>query len=298
MRILVTGAAGMLGSSLVPVTREASHLAFASDLVYVRNSGYNETWLDVRRPEHVAEWINHDQGPELVIHLAALTDLEECEKDTDNAWHTNAVGTLYVAQACRRAGVPMVYISTAGVFDGSYAALYTEFDQPNPLNTYGKAKFAGEQFVRENVPDHLIVRAGWMIGGGPEKDHKFISLVMNQLVAGAMRIYAVDDKYGTPTYAPDFSACLTDLIATDANGTYHMASFGTANRYDVACEIVRLRNSSAKVVPVPSSKFKDDYFAWRPRSEAMRNMRLELEGRNTMRPWQDGLAEYLRLWPE
>ena len=295
MRILVTGANGMLGTTLVSALREAGHFVWATDIALSPPN-----YLDVRNSTDIRRGMTLPlYEAEIVIHLAAITSLEVAESDPDAAYRTNTLGTKNVALECRRAGVPLVYVSTAGVFDGEQEALYTEFDQPNPINFYGKTKFVGEEIVRHTSPEHYIVRCGWMMSGGQGHDHKFVSLILAQLVAGAHEIRAVNDKFGSPTYAPDFAAQLLDLIGTDRWGTYHMTSGERASRYDVARAIVELRGlaETVEVVGVPSSEFEDKYFAPRPRSEAMRNMVLELEGTNRMRDWRSCLAEYLTTWP-
>jgi dTDP-4-dehydrorhamnose reductase len=173
----------------------------------------------------------------------------------------------------------VVYISTAGVFDGKKKGPYDELDTPNPINVYGATKFAGEGYVAR-LPRHYIVRAGWMIGGHA-LDHKFIAKVRAQINAGLKVISAVDDKWGTPTYTVDFAENLLDLVSTPYYGLYHMVSPGMGTRYDVA------------LVPVGSDFFDDIYSAPRPRSEMMTNRMLALRGLNAMRPWRDALRAYL-----
>ncbi len=292
MKILATGALGMLGSAVVPTLRDRGHDVLVTDILPDA-----DVMLDVRDDEAVRAWIQ-DFRPDIVAHLAAETSLELCETDPDNAWHTNALGTKYVALACRSMDVPMAYISSAGVFDGTKNGAYTEFDTPNPINVYGASKYAGEQFVRQCVPESYLVRAGWMMGGGHGRDHKFVSHIMRQLDRGALEIHAVVDKIGTPTYATDFAACFEELICSDRFGTYHMASPGSCSRFDVALAIVEMLGygDAVTVRAASSSYFKSEFFAPRPPSEVMRNYVLDMEGRNGMRPWRDALADYLKAW--
>jgi dTDP-4-dehydrorhamnose reductase len=297
MRILITGAGGMLGSCLVPELVRQGHLVFATDLIPDRNLPFGPRaplleQLDVRRRTDVQKLIEEVQ-PRLVVHLAALTDLEECEADYDAAYATNAVGTKHVALACQEAGITMAYVSTAGVFDGEKEQPYTEYDAPNPINAYGASKLEGERYVEHFVSRHFIVRAGWMVGGG-RKDHKFVAKVIAQLKDGARVIHAVGDKLGTPTYAPDFVQCFGTLIESGSFGLYHMACRGAGSRYDVAERILQaLGRDDVDLVEVTSDFFKDDYPAPRPASEMMRNLVLELQGMNTMRDWRESLDEYL-----
>ncbi|MBI2775667.1 MAG: SDR family oxidoreductase [Chloroflexi bacterium] len=295
MRVLITGAAGMLGSSVYPAFVAAGHEVIASDLEPRTVNGMPMERLDVRRFADVNAAVNGSR-PDLILHLAAETDLEVCEADPDHAFLTNTIGTQNVALAAQALGLPMVYISTAGVFDGEKeSGPYTEFDEARPINFYGKSKFEGELIALQLVEKHYVIRAGWMVGG-IERDHKFVAKVIAQLQAGATTIRAVTDKWGTPTYTEDFASNLLALVETPFYGRYHMACLGEGTRYDVAVAIVEFFGADGvAVLPVTSEAFADDYPAPRPRSEMMRNYMLDLRGMNRMRPWRDALGEYLAV---
>lgn len=298
MRILVTGSAGMLGSAVVPTLVRAGHDVRATDMDLTDPIPWGPglptlSHLDVRDAQQVRHAVAATD-PDLVLHLAAETSLEISDADPDHAYLTNAIGTKYVALAARSAAVPMVYISTAGVFDGTKDGAYTEFDAPNPINTYGASKYEGERIVARTVEQHYIIRAGWMVGGGAKKDHKFVSRIVDQVRDGATTVYAVSDKLGTPTYAPDFSRCLLGLVDSGLFGLYHMACGGEGSRFDVAARILEvLGRDDVELVPVGSEHFAAEFSSPRPRSEIMRNMVLDLQGMNTMRPWRVALEEYL-----
>lgn len=295
MRVLITGAAGMLGSSVYPAFVKAGHEVIASDLEPRTVAGLPMERLDVRRFADVNAAVSESR-PDLILHLAAETDLEVCEADPDHAFTTNTIGTQNVALAAQALDLPMVYISTAGVFDGEKeSGPYTEFDAARPINVYGKSKFEGELIAIQLVEKHFVVRAGWMVGG-IDRDHKFVAKVLAQLQAGATTIRAVTDKWGTPTYTEDFAGNLLALIETPFYGRYHMACLGEGTRYDVAVALVEfLGVDGVTVLPVTSDAFADEYPAPRPRSEMMRNYMLDLRGMNRMRPWRDALAEYLAV---
>lgn len=285
----------MLGSAVFPAFADAGHEVFATDLEPRDVAGMPMSRLDVRIHDDVAAAIKRSR-PELVLHLAAETDLETCEDNPDHAYLTNTIGTQNVAVACRTRDVTLVYISTAGVFDGEKDdGPYDEMDPAHPINVYGRSKLEGEHLVLRLVPRHFVIRAGWMVGG-IGRDHKFVAKIIDQLRAGAKTIRAVTDKLGTPTYTEDFARNLLELIQTPYYGRYHMASLGEGSRYDVACEIVNFYGrQDVKVVPVTSEAFADDYPAPRPRSEMMRNYMLDLRGMNRMRPWRDALRDYLTI---
>ncbi len=314
MRILITGAGGMLGSSMVPALADAGHTVYPTDLrwtwtdvaAHVRHADSTmppvtgrragsvapTAQLDVRREDHVAEWIEQAR-PDFVVHLAAETDVDLCEAQPGHAYTTNAGGTKIVAEACRRAGLPLAYVSTAGVFDGKKTEAYTEDDPAIPINVYGASKLEGERHAQALVEQSYVIRAGWMVGGG-DRDHKFVAKILHQLDDGAKTLYAVNDKWGTPTYAPDFSRCFARLIEAGEYGLYHMACRGSGTRHDVAKKMLQvLGRDDVDLLPVGSDFFKESYPAPRPRSEMMRNAHLDRLGLNTMRPWEESLDEYL-----
>jgi len=290
MKILIAGAAGMLADSFVPALRHMKNEILPTD---INVSGSGCEFLDVREFGELLRKAS-TFAPDLVVHLAAETNVDLCEIDPDHAYRTNAIGTQNVGLACKRLKIPMVYVSTAGVFDGEKEEPYTEFDQPHPINAYGSSKLAGERFVRELVDEYFIIRAGWMFGGG-YKDKKFVRKILDQIRSGAKKIYAVTDKYGTPTYAPAFSTIATKLIGTDMFSTYHLACRGRGSRFDIAREILGIiERQDIELIPVSSSHFEGEYPAPRPRSEAIRNYVLELRGMDEMPTWQGALNEYLR----
>ena len=251
--------------------------------------------LDVRSLEAMSKSISEFK-PDMLMHLAAETNLETCEVQVDHAYETNYVGTQNACVVCRELGIPLTYISTAGVFDGTKSEPYTEFDEPSPINVYGASKFQGEKIVRETLPQHYVVRAGWMIGGG-DRDKKFVHKIIDQLDDGVDTIHAVTDKTGSPTYAPAFARVLERLIQTGRYGTYHLVCKGRASRFDVAREMLRILNrSDVTVKPVTSDFFKEEFFAPRPRSEEMRNYILGLISMNDMPHWSESLKVYLQTY--
>lgn len=281
-KILITGAGGMLGSY-------APH-AFPGDELVLTDVLPGYSHLDVRQPERVMTAVA-DSRPDLVLHLAAATDVDRCEQDPDDAYHTNAVGTQNVALACRAHNVPLVYISTAGVFWGDKPEPYIEFDPPRPMNVYGHSKLGGEHIVSSILDRYYIVRAGWMIGGG-HLDKKFVGKVSSLVLAGRSPLSVVDDKFGSPTYGKDLLNGINQLLETGYYGLYHMVNQGVCSRYEVAqvlCEA--LGRGDIELVPVSSAHYPLP--APRARSEAMRNLKLQLLGHDAMPPWQDALRQYV-----
>jgi dTDP-4-dehydrorhamnose reductase len=289
-RALITGCGGMLGSAVYPATLGRCETVLATDKLV------SESWLeelnvcDTPKLTRVFE----EYGPDLVLHLAAETDLEFCETHQDVAVNTNALATRTIAVLSERIGATLIYISTAGVFDGKKEGFYTEEDQPKPLMVYGRTKYQGEIYAQEHCHRTFVVRAGWMMGGGVRKDKKFVHKILKQLGNGGGKIHAVTDKWGTPTYTYDFALNLLLLVQTTEYGIYHMVCGGDGTRYDVAREILNVCNrADVELVPVSSEFFKEEYYAPRPASEMMINANLRALGLNKMRRWDVSLREYI-----
>jgi dTDP-4-dehydrorhamnose reductase len=153
----------------------------------------------------------------------------------------------------------------------------------------------GERFVAENCRRFLVCRAGWMMGGGPAKDKKFVQKLMAQLKAGKTELYVVDDKLGTPTYTHDFAHNTRLLLEKELWGVYNMVCGGATGRLEVARELIALLGLQQRVTvtAVPSSHFAQEYFAARPASERLVTTKLHLRGVNVMRDWKICLKEYL-----
>jgi dTDP-4-dehydrorhamnose reductase len=278
--ILVTGARGMVGSYAKEV--------FGDEKLILTDIPE----MDVTKPDLVFELISKYR-PSVVLHLAAETDVDKCEKEVEHAFRTNAMGTQNVALACQKHQAVMVYISTGGVFNGAKGQVHTEFDNPDPINIYSKAKYGGEKIVRSVLDRHYIFRAGWMIGGGQSRDKKFVGKII-ELCKTRKEIEVVNDKFGSPTFARDLMAGIKKIIQTGYFGLYHLANTGACSRYEIALEIVKLLDIDVEVKPVSSEKFPLP--APRAASEAMRNFKLDLLGINPMPTWKEALAEYIREW--
>jgi dTDP-4-dehydrorhamnose reductase len=287
-RVLITGCGGMLGRAVYEKLN-ANCTVLATDI------DLNESWLtycDVRRLNAVLEMVS-DFKPDLLINLAALTDLEYCEKNPEDSWLTNGLGQENICLAANKLNIPVVYISTAGIFDGR-KEFYHDFDAPNPLSVYGKSKYYGETITQNLVNKHFIFRAGWMMGGGIRKDKKFINKLFKQIKDGAKELFIVDDKFGTPTYTVDFANSIFKVVSTDFYGLYNMVCEGGGSRYDVALEFLKCLKleNKIKATIVKSDHFKKIYFAPRPVSEKLINLKLKERGILYMRHWRECLLEY------
>jgi len=288
-KIYIAGCGGMLG--------EAFYKIFKNDYdLKCTDIDVNVDWLDFLDFRDFEKYRDDVRqfNPDYLFHLGAFTDLEFCELHPDDTYVTNTLSVENAVYIANGLNIPLLYISTAGIYDGK-KELYDDWDLPNPLGHYARSKYAGEQYVKENARKHLICRAGWMMGGGPAKDKKFIQKIMKQLKAGKKELFIVNDKLGTPTYTHDFARNVKLLLEKEFWGLYNLVCKGTTSRLDVAKEMVSLLDMSGrvKVNEVSSDYFSKEYFADRPASERLINKKLDLRGLNIMRDWKEALKEYL-----
>ena len=232
-----------------------------------------------------------DHKPDLVLHLAAETNVDLCEQEPEHAYASNAFGTENVVRACGEQDAVMAYISTANVFDGEKRKPYTEYDTPGSVNVYGRSKYAGERIVEQSLDRYFIFRAGWMVGGW-EIDKKFVH-TMAQLCRKKEALRVVDDKFGSPTFTADFATHMMTVVDSGRYGLYHLANKGTASRWEIAKEIVKGLGMVGEVDVVPISSAEFPLPAPRPRSEMMQNLKLQLLGLDDMPHWKDALRDYL-----
>lgn len=261
-KVLITGSKGMVGSYV--------DFGIKTD----RRS------LDITDLKEVLA-VCRKHKPEAIVHLAAETDVDRCERDPEYAFMVNSVGTFNMATAAKELGIKLVYISTAGVFDGRKKTPYTEKDEANPQNYYGRSKFLGELAVKGMLEDYIIARVCWMFGGGPEKDQKFVAKIIQQLDKPEIRV--VTDQIGSPTFGKDLIAGIKKLLKKDAKGIYNLANNGVCSRYEFAETIVKNLGKKTKVIPIKMSDLKMD--ATRTFNEGMIS--------KNQRNWREALKNYL-----
>lgn len=291
-KIYIAGCGGMLG--------EAFYVQFKNDFeLKCTDKDVNESWiscLDFRDFESYKSDVFAFR-PDYLFHLGAYTDLEFCEENADDCYNTNTLAVENAVFIANELQIPLLYISTAGIFDGK-KELYDDWDVPNPLGVYARSKFMGERYVVENAKRYLICRAGWMMGGGPRKDKKFIQKLMKQIKDGKDKLYIVDDKDGTPTYTHDFAKNVKLLIEKEYWGLYNMVCGGQTSRLEVTQELLRLLKLSDKIEinSVNSDYFKEIYFAERPPCERLDNRKLKIRKLNLMQDWRIALKEYIEKY--
>ncbi len=288
-KIYIAGCGGMLG--------EAFYARFKDEFeIKCTDKDVNDTWLsflDFRNFEAYKKEV-FDFKPDYLFHLGAYTDLEFCEMNADDTYQTNTLAVENAVYIANSLDIPLLYISTAGIFDGE-KELYDDWDTPNPLGVYARSKYMGERFVVENAKRFLVCRAGWMMGSGPSKDKKFIQKLMKQIKDGKKELFIVNDKDGTPTYTHDFAKTVKALISKEYWGLYNCVCGGQTSRLEVARELINLlgKEDEVKITTVSSDYFKEIYFAARPASERLVTTKLNLRGVNQMRDWKVALKEYV-----
>jgi len=291
-KIYIAGSGGMLG--------EAFYTQFKNEYTLkCTDKDVNEDWLsflDFRDFEAYKKDVEAYK-PDYLFHLGAYTDLEYCEKNVEDTYLTNTISVENAVYIANELNIPLLYISTAGIFDGN-KDLYDDWDQPNPLGVYARSKFMAERYVVENAKRFLVCRAGWMMGAGPKKDKKFIQKLMKQIKEGKKELFIVDDKDGTPTFTHDFAKNVKALIEKEYWGLYNMVCGGQTSRLEVAHELLSLLGLSneIKINVVNSDYFKEIYFAERPPCERLDNRKLKLRNINLMQDWKLALKEYFDLY--
>lgn len=288
-KIYLAGSGGMLG--------QAFHQVFGSDYeLRCTDKDVNEPWLDLLDFRDLDGYRKDVEAfrPDYLFHLGAHTDLEYCEQHVEDTYLTNTTSVENAVWIANRLDIPLLYISTAGIVDGSKDS-FDDWDLPNPLGHYARSKYAGELFVTQNARRHLVCRAGWMMGGGPRKDKKFVQKIMKQIKSGKTELNVVRDKLGTPTYTMDFAANVKALVEAEYWGLYNMVCEGVTSRLEVAHELVETigMKDRVRINEVDSDFFKAEFFAPRPDSERLLNRKLTLRNMNRMRDWRVALRDYV-----
>jgi len=287
IKIIVTGCRGQLGCDLM------SGLSPEYD-VY----GFDIGEVNITRPDEVTAYMRQVH-PRIVIHAAAMTDVDGCEKEPRSAMLINGDGTANVARACSEIGARMIYYSTDYVFEGKARDKkpYTEDDQPAPLTVYGKSKLAGEKWTAEIMKDYLILRIAWVYGRQGKNFFKtMINLGQGQIEKKNSGdkpppLKVVNDQYGNPTWTGDIVLQTMRIMESDLTGIVHSTSSGVCSWYEFAREIFTGMNMAVDMEPCLTSEFPRP--APRPAWSALENRRLKENGLNLMRDWREALKQFM-----
>ncbi|MBS4208553.1 dTDP-4-dehydrorhamnose reductase [Bacillus sp. FJAT-50079] len=277
MQVLVTGATGQLGLEIIEMLQSRQMHEYVG-------VGRNE--LDITSMSEVKRVISTIK-PDVIIHLAAYTQVDMAEQNSQAAYAVNAYGTRNIAVLAQNIGAKLLYVSTDYVFNGEKGAAYDEFDSVSPISIYGKSKAAGEAFVRELCLRHFIVRTSWLYG---QHGNNFVKKIL-ALSNDKENISIVSDQIGSPTYTVDLCRFLLALIGTEKYGTYHMSNSGFCSWFEFAKAIIDLSGSTVNVHACQTDR--QLYPAPRPIYSVLNHQGLILNGFEKPRMWQEALNEFI-----
>lgn len=284
MKVAIIGANGQLGNDIVE--------AFAANGDEVCPLTHSD--LEVTSQESVAYTLG-EVRPGLVVNTAAMHHVESCEREPERAFAVNALGAKNLALVARDLGAVLMHVSTDYVFDGSKAEPYVEEDAPRPLNVYGITKLAGEHFVRCTTEKHFVVRTSGLFGKSPCRGKgslNFIDLML-KLARERGKVRVVDDEVLTPTSTEEVARQIVVLSRSQCYGVYHATAEGSCSWYEFAREIFRATDTQVSLEVASSAEFPAK--VGRPKYSVLENHALKFRGLNVLRPWRDGLREYLGL---
>ena len=276
MKVIVTGARGMLAHALLPVLEKAGH----------ESLGLARGDADVSLPgalDHALELFK----PDWIFHLAAWTKVDDCEGDPDRAHAVNGLGSRNVASAAARCGVALLTMSTDYVFDGRATQPYREYDVASPQSVYGASKWAGEQAVRELLTRHIVARTSWVFGSG---GHNFIDTVVKRAREGS-GLRVVDDQRGSPTWTRDLAPMLVRLAERHQYGTYHVTNSGDCTWWELADYAVRRAGIEVAIEKTNTAGLGRP--APRPAYSVLNNLMVERVTGQRLPHWRDAVDRYL-----
>ena len=293
MKVFVTGVGGQLGYDVMNELAARGYECFGSDVLPKEKITlpYNYIQLDITKQEDVEKVIGQ-LAPDAVVHCAAWTavDAAEEEENKPKVMAINAMGTQYIAKACKKIDCKLVYISTDYVFNGEGTEPWdADCKEYAPLNVYGMSKLLGEKAVSETLSKYFIVRIAWVFG---QNGNNFIKTMLN---VGKKHdtLRVVNDQVGTPTYTFDLARLLVDMLETDKYGYYHATNEGGyISWYDFACEIFKQAGYNTKVVPVTTAEYGLSK-AKRPFNSRLDKSKLVLNGFKPLPDWKDALRRYI-----
>jgi len=286
MRFLITGAKGQLAGEFLRFLQDTNLLPVAYRMS-TEIKALDEKGLDISDLNSVLEAISYYK-PDVVVNCAAYNFVDKAEEDFDNALKVNALGTKNLAFACKKINAFLVHYSTDYVFDGTKEDFYTEQDEPNPINNYGKSKLEGERFLLEETDNFLLLRVSWVFGEGKQNFlYKLKEWAEKQKV-----IKVVCDQVSVPTYTEDIVRFTIHAIDEGLRGVYHLTNSGYASRYEVARYFIERLGFTNLILPVSSDYFPTS--AKRPFFSAMSNAQISKILGLHIPDWKDGIDRFIK----
>lgn len=276
-KIWVAGAAGRVGTMIREMLDMRDAELFETDIEE----------LDITCAKDVNLFGSRNR-PNTIINCAGLTDVKACEENMELAYKVNALGARNLSAIARKIDARIIQISTDDIFWDSEVRSFHEFDSPNPRSIYGKSKLAGENFVKELAPKHLIIRSSWVYG---KEGHNFVNAIIGQARRGE-RIEAAIDDYACPTSAKELTRTILHLIKEEQEGIYHAVCSGYCSRYGLAKEILKLMGKEeTEIIPKKMEELGSAFHG--PEYTILDNMMLRMCDMETPMSWQEALAEYI-----
>jgi len=276
----------MLGRDLIKVLYPTFHADKRSNWEIL---DWDVDEIDIQEEKRTVSKIESFR-PEIIINVAAYTDVDGCELNEEKAFAVNAEGMKHVALGALRCGAKVVYLSTDYIFDGNKREPYLENDPSNPLNVYGRSKWKGEQYVQELLQDALIVRTEWLYG---RYGNNFVTSILRQAREKKV-LTIVNDQIGSPTYTVDLSEAISVLLQCDARGVFHVANSDLCTWYTFGQAILKLSGMErVRVIPISSKELNRP--AIRPAYSVFNCQKLKQVTGMTLRPWSEALRDFLLL---
>ncbi|HQO42943.1 MAG TPA: dTDP-4-dehydrorhamnose reductase [Bacillota bacterium] len=289
MKMLITGAAGQLGSELLRITKEMNCSLGAIDRSYnnpdIMALGAKE--LDIADLPAVRNIVGRFR-PDVIINTAAYTNVDGCEKEAEAAFKVNALGARNVAIAAQETNSKLIHISTDYVFPGGGSTPYREYDKTSPKSIYGKTKLLGEEYVREFCKKYFIIRTSWLYG---RNGRNFVRTILSE-AKEKQYLEVVDDQKGCPTNAEDLAYHILKIAVTDEYGVYHCSGNGECSWYEFAIKILEIAGIDCPVKPIKTNQL--DRAAERPAYSVMDNMMLRLTVGDDMRSWEAAIEHFIK----
>lgn len=276
-RVLVTGINGQLGYDVVKELDKRGYISV----------GVDKEKMDLTDLSNISNFIK-DSNIDAIIHCAAYTAVDLAEDNKELCEIVNSLSVKEISNACKELDIPLVYISTDYVFDGTKDGEYTESDIENPINVYGKTKLDGENYVKEILNKYYIVRISWVFG---ENGNNFINTML-RLSKEHKELNIIDDQIGSPTYTKDLAPLLVDMLESDRYGLYHVTNEGFCSWYEFAKEIFKLKNIDIKVNSISTKDYPTK--ARRPLNSKMSKQKLIDKGFTPLRNWKEAVKDYLK----
>lgn len=270
VKILITGANGMLGQDLCPILEDNGYDVIETDIHNLDVTDYK-----------ACKAIISKENPDILIHCAAYTNVDKAEEDLVTATRINVKGTENIAKTCAELDTTIVYISTDYVFDGTKCSPYTPDVKPNPINNYGLTKLQGENIVKKYCQNFYIIRTSWLYG---HHGKNFVESMLALRDKDELKV--VNDQIGCPTWTVELANGIVDIFENKDFGIYHVCGSGNTSWYEFAKEIFEIKKIKTNLKPCSTEEFPRP--AKRPKYSAMDN-------NGVCKNWKVALKEYLAL---